>query len=293
MDNYKDLIESVKNNSCINTSCDRVGLVRQVLLNLNRPDQFYRIIHVVGTHGKRDFVKVLDRLMEQSGLKIACLIGGLSSDPRSQIKINGQSISEEDYIHNFLQIYCHLPLEMTENELTQAEWTFLIGLNYFAEKNVDWLILPAVMGGIGDTSNAIGAPDLVVVTSCCMDHWRKLGSTIHQVAQAKAGVVKPGTKAVIVGPGIQGEFHEEIAAIVRSKGVRVIESKQFVTLSLNKEGSLPAFLQVRTPQQHFNLTLPGKLSKRKLRNLYLILTTVNWLKENGLTVKTSCKALVD
>lgn len=293
VDNYDELINVLRNDSCINTCCDRVGLVRQVLFNLSHPDQNFHIIHVVGTHGKRAFVNTLVPLMRQSGLKIACLCPSPKEDPCDQIKLNGQSISRADFVHSYLQIFCHLPLDMSENSLSLDEWIFLIAINYFAEQNVDWLVLPAVIGGIGDTSNAIGAPDLVVVTSCCMDHWKKLGSTAHQIAQAKAGVVKEGTHAVIVGPTIQGEFHEEIAAIVRSKGVRVIESNKFVTLSLNKEGAQPAFLQVRTPVQHFKLALSGQPNETKIRNLYLILTAVNWLKENGLTVKTSCKSLVN
>lgn len=292
MEEYADLVNSLEDNSCFNTACDRVGIVRQVLFNLNHPDQNYHIIHIVGTHGKRHFVNTLAPLMAESGLKIACLCPDKQADPCRQIQINGCPISQSDFVHSYWRIYCHLPLDLSEKSLTINEWIFLIAVNYFAEKGVDWLILPAGVGGIGDTSNAIGVPDLVVVTSCCMDHWRKLGSTVHQIAYAKAGVVKPGTKAVVVGPSIQGPFHEEISAIVRSKGVQVIESAQFVTVSLNKEGSQPAFLQVRTPMQHFNLMLTTQPQKWQLRNLYLILTTIDWLKKNGLKVKSSVSSLV-
>jgi dihydrofolate synthase/folylpolyglutamate synthase len=291
VETYSDLIHALKNNTCINTNCDRVGLVRQVLFNLNHPDQYFRIIHVVGTHGKHNFIKALRPLMTNSGLKIACLRLNDSDDPCERIRINGRAISRENFMHSYWQINCHLPLDMEENSLTLREWTFLIAMNYFVEQNVDWLILPAGIGGIGDTSNAIGAPDLVVVTSCCMDHWRKLGTTRRAIAQAKAGVVKTGTRAVIVGPEIDGEFHERIAAIINSKGVKVIESSQFVTLTQTKEGAQPAFLQVKTPLQHFDLRLAKKPDQKQLRNIYLILTTVNWLKNNGLTVQADHAAL--
>lgn len=292
VDNYKELVHSLKNNSCINTNCDRVGRVRQVLFNLNHPDQNFRIIHVVGTHGKQYLITALLPLMGQSKLKIACFHRDESLDPCRQIQINGQAINQADYVRNYWQIYCHLPLDMAESSLTLEEWTFLIAINYFATKNVDWLILSARMGGIGDISNAISIPDLVIVTSCCMDHWRKLGTTIRQIAWAKAGVVKRGTKAVIVGPEIKGEFHKNIANFVKKKGVKVIESSQFVTLTIQKEGQQPACLQVATPRQHFKLALADYPDEKQLRNIYLLLTVANWLKDNGLTVKTTSTVLV-
>lgn len=286
MDNYKELVYSLRNDSCINTNCDRVGRVRQVLFNLNHPDQNFRIIHVVGTHGKKYFINALLPLMGQSKLKIAYFCRGESMDPCRRIQINGQAINQDDYVRNYWQVYCHLPLDMAENSLTLEEWTFLIALNYFAKENVDWLILPADMGGIGDTSNAISVPELVIVTSCCMDHWRKLGTTTRQIARAKAGVVKNGTKAVIVGPEIKGEFHENIANFVRKKGAKIIESSQFVTLAIKKEGQQLAYLQVVTPRQHFKLALSGQPDEQQVRNIYLLLTVANWLKENGLKLKT-------
>ena len=49
-------------------------------------------------------------------------------------------------------------------------------------------------------------PELAIITHIALDHTRILGPAIKDIAQAKAGIIKPGSQAVILAP------HQEPAA---------------------------------------------------------------------------------
>ena len=86
-------------------------------------------------------------------------------------------------------------------------------LQYFADQKVDWAVIECGLGGQDDATNIISAPFISVITHIALDHTRILGPTIAKIAQAKAGIIKTGTKQVFLAP------HQEKDAltIIREK----------------------------------------------------------------------------
>ena len=48
-----------------------------------------------------------------------------------------------------------------------------------------------------DSTNAIGVPEVTVVTKIGYDHMAVLGDTLDKIAAEKAGIIKNGTKLVL------------------------------------------------------------------------------------------------
>ena len=48
------------------------------------------------------------------------------------------------------------------------------------------------MGGELDSTNVIDTPEAAVIMAIDLDHTSFLGSTVEEVAQAKAGIIKKG-----------------------------------------------------------------------------------------------------
>ncbi len=79
----------------------------------------------------------------------------------------------------------------------------VIGLRYFAERQIDLAIVEVGLGGRYDSANAI-TPLLSIITSISYDHMHILGDTLTQIAAEKAGIFKPGVPADHQRPAARG-----------------------------------------------------------------------------------------
>jgi dihydrofolate synthase/folylpolyglutamate synthase len=62
----------------------------------------------------------------------------------------------------------------------------------FSEHPADYLLLETGLGGRYDSTNVIDDPLATIITPISMDHPEFLGTTIAEIASAKAGIIKPG-----------------------------------------------------------------------------------------------------
>ena len=79
---------------------------------------------------------------------------------------------------------------------SQFELVTAIAMQYFYECRCDIVVLEVGMGGALDSTNVIPAPEVAVITNIGLEHTEYLGSTITEIAAAKAGIIKPGCSAV-------------------------------------------------------------------------------------------------
>jgi dihydrofolate synthase/folylpolyglutamate synthase len=59
------------------------------------------------------------------------------------------------------------------------------------------VILETGLGGRLDSTNAVGVPEVSVITKIGYDHMAILGDSLEQIASEKAGIIKGGTRLVI------------------------------------------------------------------------------------------------
>lgn len=179
------------------------GLARitTLLQALDNPQSAFKAIHVAGTNGKGSTSSFVASILAAGGYTV-----GLFTSPHligftERIRINGVEIAEEDVVRLGQQVMAAAPPETTFFEIVTA-----MACLQFAERNVDFAVMEAGMGGTFDATNALDGI-LSVITPISLDHSEYLGSSVAAIAREKAGIVKPG-KAVVVSPQVPDAMAE-------------------------------------------------------------------------------------
>ncbi len=155
----------------------------------------FPMIHVAGTNGKGSVTTKIGKAYELLGYRVGVYTSPHLFTFRERIVINGEMISEQAVNEGLEKIFS-LGIDATYFEIL----TFL-AFDYFSKEQIDIAIIETGLGGRLDATNVI-TPILTVITSIAEDHMPLLGTTLEEVAQEKAGIIKPGIPLVI-GPKAQ------------------------------------------------------------------------------------------
>ena len=175
----------------------RPGLERTVaLLNaIGSPERALKFVHVVGTNGKGSTSSMVASMLCAGG---KCT--GLYTSPfihrfHERMVVNGQEISNEELAE--VTRFVGEKADALEDHPTEFELVTCIALEYYRRRHCDYVVLEAGMGGRLDSTNAIPAPEVVVITNIGLDHTGVLGNTVEAIAAEKAAVIKPGCRVVL------------------------------------------------------------------------------------------------
>lgn len=262
---------------------DRVGMLRRVLAKLNHPERQYRIIHIAGTNGKGSTGTMIAQCLHQAGQKVGHFSSPAMVDQREQIQIDGCLIEKSAFAATYEKIVQQLPDDLNADDLTVFEWWTLVMLQYFADQKVDWAVIECGLGGQNDATNAIEAPKLAVITHIALDHTRILGPTIKDIAQAKAGIIKPGTGAVILAPNQDQAARAQIIKRAQACQVPVLDSEKTVQLTVLDQSWAGTRLQLKLPGAELECQF-NMLGTFQLDNLKTALTAVDWLNQAELEI---------
>ncbi|HJQ25876.1 MAG TPA: folylpolyglutamate synthase/dihydrofolate synthase family protein [Blastocatellia bacterium] len=174
--------------------------IRLLLERAGRPDQVFPSVIVAGTNGKGSVSAMLDSIARKAGRRTALYTSPHLVRITERIRVGGQEISEDDFAQHATKVRELAERLVAEGRLVSLpsffEQVTAIALSYFAGAQVELAILEVGLGGRLDSTNAVAAV-LAVVTTIDMDHQQILGDTIAEIAQEKAAVIKPGSRAVI------------------------------------------------------------------------------------------------
>ena len=173
------------------------GLTRlnRLLALLGHPERRVRFVHVAGTNGKGSVCAMLSSILTQAGYRTGLFTSPYLSDVREQICVDGRQIEPAAFARLAARIEaCGLP----EDQLpTEFELMTALAFLYFADQRCDIVVLEAGMGGQMDATNVIPPPLAAVITRIGLDHTQFLGDTLADIAAHKAGILKPGSRAVL------------------------------------------------------------------------------------------------
>lgn len=179
--------------------------VRKLCQFLGHPEQSYKIIHVAGTNGKGSVCAKIARGLELSGYKVGLYSSPHFSTFRERIKVNQKIIPKEDVCEILPRIYQLLAEHHIQ--ATFFEITTVLALEFFHKSKVEYVVLETGIGGARDATNIV-TPILSVITSISLEHTDILGSTIKEITEQKAGIIKKNIPAII-GPKVDRTFIEE------------------------------------------------------------------------------------
>lgn len=195
-----------------------------LLERLGNPQTQLPVVHIAGTKGKGSTTAMAASVLLATGAKVGMYLSPYVYDVRERIQIDGEMISREDFARWMTAIRPHVEaLEATEHgPTTEFELKTAIGLCYFAEQSVDYVVLEVGLGGRLDATNVIPKPLVTVITNIGLDHTELLGETLGEIAAEKAGIIKPGIPCVTgVPPG--SEAGEVIARICAERGAPLVQ----------------------------------------------------------------------
>lgn len=174
---------------------------KELLRRLGNPQDSIKVIHVAGTNGKGSTCAYLASMLSAGGYKTGLFTSPHLVKINDRFRIDGEIMSDEDFVESFLRVKKVID-EAKEDGYAHPsyfETLFLMGVDYYYRKHVDYLVLETGLGGGKDPTNCVEKPLACIITSISIDHVQYLGDTIPAIASEKAGIIKPGVPIVFDG----------------------------------------------------------------------------------------------
>lgn len=183
----------------INLGLERISSVLKLFGN---PQDSLKCIHVAGTNGKGSVCAIISTVLQNAGMKVGLYTSPHIFEYTERIKINGTDISQAD----FAKYVFNICTKADKNQIHLTEFEVLTALmfKYFADNNVDVVVLETGLGGRFDATNVIKSNLCSIITHIDLDHTERLGNTKSKIAFEKAGIIKPNC------PVFTCEGYEEI-----------------------------------------------------------------------------------
>lgn len=197
------------------------------------------VIHVTGTNGKGSTVQIISRLLMAQGLTVGTYTSPHLERVNERIKRNGEPISDEEFgevIGGIADVEAITGVRPTYFEAVTAA-----AFRWFADVAVDVAVIEVGMLGRWDATNIVDA-QVAVVTNIALDHTEFAGPTTQDIAREKAGIIKPGSAAII------GETETDLVQIFRDEGgaTTMVRGDDFETVD-NSLAIGGRALDLRTP----------------------------------------------
>ena len=176
---------------------------------LGNPQDGMKFVHIAGTNGKGSCAAMTASILKAAGYKT-----GLYTSPylyrfNERMQIGGKEI-EDDVLAELVTRIKPIA-EAMEDHPTVFELMTVTALLWYKEQACDFVVLVVGLGGRFDATNVIAAPECAVIMNIGLDHTEILGDTLEQIAFEKAGILKPGTEAVLF------QQTESVTAVVQKR----------------------------------------------------------------------------
>lgn len=174
-----------------------LGLERmeQILALLGNPQDKSDCIHVAGTNGKGSVCAILSSVLTCAGKKVGMFTSPHIFKYTERIQICGVPISDDDfsrYVFEISELADKNGINLTEFEILTA-----VMFKYFADNNVEVVVLETGLGGRFDATNVIKKNLCSIITHVDFDHTDRLGDTLDKIAFEKAGIIKPNCPCIV------------------------------------------------------------------------------------------------
>ena len=169
-----------------------VEVSRRMLEYLQLSMEELPYIHVAGTNGKGSTCAFLTGILMAAGLKVGTFTSPHLVDFRERIRVNNEILPREKVEtigQELLQMDCGV-------SGTMFDYCMIMAVKYFLEQECDIAIMETGLGGRLDSTNALGVPEVAVITKIGLDHMEILGDNVAAIAGEKAGILKQGSYAI-------------------------------------------------------------------------------------------------
>ena len=171
-----------------------LGRTRELLQKLGDPQKKLHFVHVTGSNGKGSVCAMTAHILKEAGYRTGLYTSPYLEDFCERIQVDEESIPGDALGRITERVKAFA--EAMEDHPSQFELVTAIAMEYFYETACDIVVLEVGMGGTFDSTNAIDAPEVAVITNVGLEHTEYLGDTLEKIAQTKGGIIKTGCTAV-------------------------------------------------------------------------------------------------
>jgi dihydrofolate synthase/folylpolyglutamate synthase len=211
----------------------KLGLdnITKFLSKLSNPHNSLNTVHIAGTNGKGSTVAIMDSILSAAGYRVGTYTSPHLVDFRERIKISGHFIDKK-YVADF--ITDHLK-KIEKYQLTYFEVVTALAFSYFRDEKVDIALIETGLGGRLDATNVLN-PKVVVITNVATEHTKWLGFKIRQIANEKAGVIKPGVPVVTAAVNFDArKVIRKTCEEKKSNLISVFDETQWIIKDINRD----------------------------------------------------------
>ena len=172
--------------------------IRGLLRELGNPQDDLKFIHIAGTNGKGSVLAYTSTILSEAGYRTGRYVSPTVISYLERIQIDGTWIPEDEFAELTEEVKEAIArMEAAgEESPTVFEAETAIAFLYFKKKKCDLVVLESGLGGILDATNIIGAPVCAAFATISVDHLGVIGDSLEEIAQNKAGIIKPGCAVV-------------------------------------------------------------------------------------------------
>lgn len=176
-------------------SLDRIAAICRLL---GDPQQAYPVVHLTGTNGKTSTARMIDTLLRALDLRTGRFTSPHLQSMTERISLDGVPLSEQLFVEAFADVaaYAQIVDDSSAHPLSYFEMMVAMAYAAFADAPIDVAVVEVGMGGSWDATN-VADGQVAVVTPIGVDHAAYLGDRPEIIAVEKAGIIKPGSHAVL------------------------------------------------------------------------------------------------
>ncbi|KAJ2959461.1 hypothetical protein NQZ79_g5048 [Umbelopsis isabellina] len=254
--------------------------IKSLLKALGNPEQSLRVIHVAGTNGKGSVCAYIASILDSAGIKVGRYNSPHFITPSDATQINGRVLAAEDYQSLINRV--SIVDKKSSCNASSFEIITAAALLWFYESRVDIAVIEVGLGGTLDATNVFDHPLVSVITPIGMDHAGILGTTIEEIAAAKAGIMKSNCP-VVISPQPEAQAMDVLKAKAHRLSCPVILSPT-ATWSLNSNEPAWATVKIGSPESANTETYQFKIplyGDHQLVNAATAVSTIHMLKSKS------------
>jgi dihydrofolate synthase/folylpolyglutamate synthase len=269
---------------------------------LGNPHRSGKFIHIAGTKGKGSTSAMVAFMLKEAGFKVGLFTSPHLSDLRERIRVlipdsDGFDLQTDEFegmmsredLSRLVKRIKPCIEEMRKDQTLGAPTFFevytALAFLYFKESKVDFAVLETGLGGRLDATN-ICSSIVCGITPISLDHTRRLGDTLREIAKEKAGIIK-GESPTVISSLQEKEALEVIRQRSKDCGAKLYEVGRdilFESLGCNRQEQLFNVITMFQEHPHLRMKLLGE---HQLANAACAIGIIESLRSYGIYVSDS------
>jgi dihydrofolate synthase/folylpolyglutamate synthase len=257
--------------------------ISHLLERMGSPHKSFKSIHITGTNGKGSTAAMTASILAAAGYKVGLFTSPHLSTFRESIAVNGEYVSRGKAAE-IIETIKPIAEEMKETpglrHPTYFEVLTALAFQHFREEGVDFAVVEVGMGGVLDATNVLSSL-VSVITNVSLEHTRWLGGTVLEIAEKKAGIIKPGS--VLITATKDDTVYALLKKICSGRNARAFRVGADITYEREASSLEGQRFMVKGIRSRYELFIP-LLGEHQLVNASTAVGAVEALAFHGITV---------